>query len=159
MCQNSTDRDSYQYRRLAPQPVLLRSAGFSAFADCRWIGSIAAAWRPMLPARISLLAETNSLLLITGNWSRRPWKGSGILALVPAGGSGVGDFPCSFPIDQKTDSRDEFAPDSSHRQFVRVIGDGDVGSSVAPQSPRVDAGFWVWALAKTDWQLQVPGSG
>ncbi len=54
----------------------------------------------MSPARISLLVETNSLLLITGNRSLRLWKGLGISALVPAGESDIGEFPCSFPVDQ-----------------------------------------------------------
>jgi hypothetical protein len=61
------------------------------------------------PARISLLVETNSLLLLTGNWPLQPWKGAGISALFPAGESDIGEIPCIFPVDQGYGLRDEFA--------------------------------------------------
>jgi hypothetical protein len=46
------------------------------------VGSIAAACRPVPAARTSLLVETNSLFVITGNLPLPLWKGVGILALI-----------------------------------------------------------------------------
>ena len=72
----------------------------------------------MAPARISLLVETNSLLLLTGNWPLQPWKDAGNSALFPAGESDIGEIPCTFPVDQGFRPRDEFATDWFHRHFV-----------------------------------------
>ncbi len=74
------------------------------------------------PARISLLVETNSLFLLTGNWPLQPWKGEGISDRFPAGESDIGEIPCIFPVDQGYGLRDEFAPDCIHRHSVCVSG-------------------------------------
>jgi len=122
-----------------------------------WIGSIAAAWRPVSPARISLLAKTNSLFLITGNlrlWLRNC---SRILALVQPREPGFGEFPCSFPIDQGTDYRDEFATDWFHRQLVCGCRDFAAGTRVEPRNPGVSAGFRAAGLANPNRRLRVSG--
>jgi hypothetical protein len=77
----------------------------------------------VLPAWISLLVETNSLLLLTGNWLLQPWKGAGIQALFPAGESDSGEMPCIFPVDQGYGLRDEFATDWILRHLVCGRGD------------------------------------
>ena len=121
-----------------------------------WIGPVAAALRPASPARISLLVEKNSLLLITGNRSLWLRKGLGISALLPAGESDIGEFPCSFPIDQGTDYRDEFATDCFHRHLVCGRGDFRRAARVRPEKPRAFAGFWARAGAKPNRRLRVP---
>ncbi len=107
-----------------------------------WIGSIVAAWRPASSARISLLVEKNSLLLITGNRSLRLRKGLGISALAPAGESDIREFPCSFPIDQGTDCRDEFATDCTLRHSVCCCRDFPHASRYSLRHSRDSAGFW-----------------
>jgi hypothetical protein len=70
--------------------------------------------------------RANSLLLITENRSQRLRKGLGSSALVPPVESDIAGFPCSFPIDQGTHRRGEFAPDSPHRHLsARPIGGSD----------------------------------
>ncbi len=88
-----------------------------------WDDSVASAWRAVSLAGISQLVEMSSLFLITGNLSLRLRKGFGISALNPPGGSSFEGFPCIFPVDQGSDSRDEFAPDCLHRHSVCCCGD------------------------------------
>ena len=73
--------------------------------------SIAAACRPVPAARTSLLVETKSLFLMTGNLPLPLWKGSGILDLIRPGESDFGRSPCTFPAHQGFAPRDEFEPD------------------------------------------------
>ncbi len=91
---------------------------------------------------ISLLAEMNPLFLIKGNYSLRLRKGLGISALVPAGESGIGEFPCTFPTDQGTDRRDEFARDSTHRHLVSRCRDFWRALGNEPRKGRDSAGCW-----------------
>jgi hypothetical protein len=65
-------------------------------------------------------------------------KGTEILALLAAGGPDIRELSCTFPTHQGMAPRDEFAPDSTHRQLVRVIRDCDAGG---PPKLRVYAGF------------------
>jgi hypothetical protein len=69
----------------------------------------------MSTARFSLLGETNSLFLVTGNPSLRLRKCSGNSALDSPAASRMGALPCIFRGYQGNGSRDEFAPDSPHR--------------------------------------------
>ena len=91
------------------------------------VGSIAAACRPVPAARTSLLVETNSLFVITGNLPLPLWKGVGILALIRPGESDFGRVPCIFPAHQGSRARDEFAPDCLHRHGVRDSGESVPG--------------------------------
>ena len=111
----------------------------------------------MAPARISLLVETNSLLLLTGNCPLQPWKGAGISALFPAGESDIGEIPCIFPVDQGYGLRDEFATDWFLRHSVREFRDLRGRSAGRAQEPRGFAGFWARALANPNRRLRVPG--
>ena len=85
-----------------------------------WIGFIAAAWRLVLPASISLLVETNSLFLIAGNRSRQLRKCSGTSALAPAGESDIREIPCTFPIDQGT-ARETSSPQTPPTAIESVL--------------------------------------
>ena len=111
----------------------------------------------MSAARISLLAEPNSLLLITGNRSLRPRKVLRISALVPAEESEVGEFPCIFPGHQGSSWRDEFATDCFHRQLVCRCGDSAAETRVEPRNPGVSAGFRAAGLTNPNRRPRVPG--
>ncbi len=114
------------------------------------VGSIAAARRPVPAARTSLLVETNSLFLMTGNLPLPLWKGLGILDLIRPGESDFGRFPCIFPAHQGSRPRDEFAPDCLHRQVVRDFGDSATGAPSDGEFSRHSAGFWTSAQAIPD---------
>ena len=75
----------------------------------------AAARRSVSLAGISLIGETSSLLLITGNRPLRLRKDWEFSTLVPAQGSDIDEIPCTFPEHQGARPRDEFARDSTHR--------------------------------------------
>jgi hypothetical protein len=106
-----------------------------------WDCSVASAWRAVSLAGISLLVETSSLFLITGNLSLRLRKGFGISALDPPGGSSFEGFPCSFPVDQGNDSRDEFAPDCLHRHLVHDCGESSSGARAPGKIRAIPRGF------------------
>ena len=107
---------------------------------CGWLHR--RSWGPASPARISLLVETNSLLLIAGNRSWLLRKGLRISALVPAGESDIDELPCSFPKDQGTHYRDEFATDCPHRHLVCGCGDFARALGHSLRNPRDSAGSW-----------------
>ena len=111
----------------------------------------------MAPARISLLVETNSLLLLTGNWPLQPWKGAGISARFPAGESDIGEIPCIFPVDQGYGLRDEFATDWFHRHVVRPRRDSAPESRNSPGNSRDSAGFWQGLVSASE--PETAGSG
>jgi hypothetical protein len=100
---------------------------------------MAQAWRPVSPARISLLIETNSLFLITGNPSLRLRKRLEISVLVTPGEPNRGEFPCIFPGDQGIGRRDEFSLDSPHQLGVRSVRFGrlrpaETGTPITPST-------------------------
>ncbi len=97
----------------------------------------------------SLLFETNSLLAgidslfpVAGNSLLALRIGSGILAPGWAKEPKWRSFPCTFPADQGSAPRDEFAPDSPHRQLVCVSAVGSPGARVRSRKSRRVAGFW-----------------
>ena len=106
------------------------------------VGSIAAARRPVPAARTSLLVETNSLFLMTGNLPLPLWKGLGISDLIRPGEFDFGRFPCIFPAHQGSRPRDEFAPDCLHRHLVCCCRDFPSAAGSSPRNSRDSAGFW-----------------
>ena len=113
-----------------------------------WSGSIAAAWRLVSTARISLFFETNSLLLIAGNLSLWQRKSRGILDLIATVEPHIGKFPCIFPIDQGNTRRDEFAPDCPHRHRVCWCGDFPRTPANNLRKHRNSAGAWLLGLGQ-----------
>ena len=61
----------------------------------------------------------------------------GISALAPAGQSDIGEIPCTFPTDQGTDSRDEFARDCPHRHPVCHCGESFLAAQDVGEIPAV----------------------
>ena len=96
----------------------------------------------MSPARISLLVETNSLLLITVNRSLRLWKGLGISALVPAGESDIGEFPCIFPVDQGFGLQRRVRSRLPAPPFSLRVAETSRAHPGSPRNSRDSAGFW-----------------
>jgi hypothetical protein len=66
----------------------------------------------------SLFARKISLFESAGNSIPTPEILSGISAETGISTRGVRGVPCTFPMDQGTDRRDEFALDSPHRHSV-----------------------------------------
>jgi hypothetical protein len=115
-----------------------------------WDGSVASARRAVSLAGISVLVETSSLFLMTGNVSLRLRKGFGISALDPRGGSSFEGFPCIFPVDQGSDSRDEFAIDSTHRHLVCCCRDSAPPRRHIPRTLRDSTGSWARRVRETE---------
>ncbi len=66
----------------------------------------------------------------------------GISALDPPGGSSFEGFPCIFPVDQGSDSRDEFAIDSTHRHLVCACRNFPRTPRYSLRNLRDSAGSW-----------------
>jgi hypothetical protein len=56
-------------------------------------------------------------------------------------GSSFEGFPCIFPVDQGSDSRDEFAPDCLHRHSVCGCGDRSRELRHRPKNPAIPRGI------------------
>lgn len=111
----------------------------------------------MAPARISLLVETNSLFLITGNLALWRRERSEILDQIAPRESDIGEIPCIFPVDQGYGLRDEFATDWFLRHSVCGVGDSATKALGGSGSSREFAGFWARALANPNRRPRVLG--
>ncbi len=75
------------------------------------------------------------------------------------GGFSLEGFPCIFPVDQGSDSRDEFAPDCAHRHSVCGCGDFPTAVGNSPKNLRDSAGSWPSSSGVSEPETAGSGSG